>query len=271
MLKKPMDRRTFLTLVGKTSAIVIGVSLLPGCTRGGSVINPEENEQNFYVRNQDKIMQEVDEFAGCVRKVCTNKYGEEMADQLIDETIQSFQVLLPDLPFIGGYTNDLTANLYQSAAGLAFYRAMLAHHKTLEETGEVLFRATEIQASSIPLGGMAASMSTSQSSKEKYAAAAKASQEKKYEANWVFNYIEGDGKEFDYGIDYSECGICKYYQAQGAEELTPYMCLLDYPISAALNTGLVRTSTIGRGGSCCDFRYKVGRPVQMDWTPSFLK
>lgn len=266
-----MDRRTFLTWIGRTSAVVIGASLLPGCARNGSSSQPENETSNFYVRNQTNIMKEVDEFAGYVHKVCSTKYGEALADQLIAETKQTFDVLLPDLPYIGGYTNDLTANLYQSAAGLAFYRAMLAHNKTLEETGEVLFRSTELQAGSIPLGAMAASMSTSQSSKDKYAAAAEYSQAKEFSGDWVFNFVEGDGKNFDYGIDYTECGICKYYKAQGAEELTPYMCLLDYPISAALNTGLVRTSTIGRGGSCCDFRYKVGRPVQMDWTPAFLK
>ena len=96
------------------------------------------------------------------------------------------------------------------------------------------------------------------------------SQKRQYPADWVFALVEGDGN-FDMGVDYQECGICKYYAAQKATELTPYLCLLDFPMSRAQNTGLVRSTTLAHGGARCDFRYKVGRDIQMEWTPDFLK
>jgi hypothetical protein len=71
--------------------------------------------------------------------------------------------------------------------------------------------------------------------------------------------VEGNGQDFDWGVDYTECGICKFYQAQGAYELVPYLCALDFPSSEAADAGLVRTTTLGTGGLRCDFRYKYGR------------
>jgi hypothetical protein len=271
MSPNSIDRRTFLCKLGRISVGALGIYLLPACT--GTTRNEQTaaGSQNFYLANKSKLMKEIDDSYGYVRKVSSKMYGKEMADTLVNETLQRFDILLPDLPYIGGYANSLTTNLFQCAAGLALYQTMLAYGKTLEETGEILYRATEMQYGTTPLGGMMGGMSISDFAKEKMQMDAERSHERQYSGDWVFDFIDGNGKDFDYGIDYTECGICKYYQAHGAAELIPYMCLLDYPISKAANSGLVRTTTIGRGGSRCDFRYLVGRPVQIDWVPDFLK
>ena len=89
--------------------------------------------------------------------------------------------------------------------------------------------------------------------------------------DWVLTFVEGDGNTFDFGVDYIECGLCKYTHAQGADELTQYLCLGDFPASRVYDTGLVRTMTLACGGPRCDFRFKRGRPIEMEWTPDFLK
>jgi hypothetical protein len=55
---------------------------------------------------------------------------------------------------------------------------------------------------------------------------------------WVLTYIWGDGKEFDYGYDITECGICKFLHDQHADELVPFLCLVDFPLSKAFGRGL---------------------------------
>jgi hypothetical protein len=69
-------------------------------------------------------------------------------------------------------------------------------------------------------------------------------------------YVEGDGASFDYGFDYLECGICKFFHTQKADEFAQYMCRLDYPYAEAMGSELIRTSTIAENGLKCDFRYK---------------
>jgi hypothetical protein len=104
--------------------------------------------------------------------------------------------------------------------------------------------------------------------------AAEKTQERRYPGDWVATFVEGDGEQFDYGLDVVECGICKFYRTQNAEELTPYMCLSDYILSDAFARGLVRYKTLAEGDDVCDFRFKKGRgsfvnPLRNGWPPIF--
>jgi len=71
-------------------------------------------------------------------------------------------------------------------------------------------------------------------------------------------YLIGDGKEFDWGVDYVACGHYNFMKAQGAEEFAPYVCLSDMALGNALGWGLIRTQTIADGCEFCDFRFKKG-------------
>jgi len=159
-----------------------------------------------------------------------------------------------------------------SAGSLAFYRAMMAHGKSVQDAGRIIYRAVEAVVSQTDVfSGVDGRMAQGKAAQNDFKRMAAASQKRVYPGDWVLTFVEGDGREFDFGVDYTECGLVKFYHAQGADELAPYLCLGDFPISKALDTGLVRTTTLARGGPRCDFRYKNGRPIQMEWTPDFLK
>ena len=84
------------------------------------------------------------------------------------------------------------------------------------------------------------------------------SQRGRYPGDSIINYVEGDGREFDYGVDYIECANCKFLRAENAFELAPYACATDKPISELMGWGLTRTMTIAEGFPKCDFRFKKG-------------
>ncbi len=84
------------------------------------------------------------------------------------------------------------------------------------------------------------------------------SQKKPYPMGYVFDFIEGDGHTFDYGIYYHECASCKFLQQQGAFELTKYICTADIHYSNMFHWGLQRTTTLAEGQDRCDFRFKKG-------------
>ena len=77
---------------------------------------------------------------------------------------------------------------------------------------------------------------------EKMREQAKMSQKRKYPIGFVFTFVEGDDKEFDYGTDIIECAIIKFLRTQYAEESVPYICLLDFLMSKAFNRGLITES-----------------------------
>jgi hypothetical protein len=100
---------------------------------------------------------------------------------------------------------------------------------------------------------------------------AQISQQRRYPGDWVFEVIEGDGQTFDVGMDYTECGIEKFMRRQGAANLTPYLCNLDYVTFGATGLGLVRTKTLGWGCDCCDFRIRRKGAVPPAWPPRFVE
>ena len=84
-------------------------------------------------------------------------------------------------------------------------------------------------------------------------------------------FRQGDGREFDFGFDISECAFCKYLHSQALEELSPYPCLYDFTASRAFDTGLVRNKTISLVDDVCEFRYKRGRQVTQSWETEIPK
>lgn len=86
------------------------------------------------------------------------------------------------------------------------------------------------------------------------------SEKRKYSENFVYEFVEGEGKDFDFGLDYKECAICKFFHEKNADEFVPYMWASDIAESKYGGLGLQRTETLAEGGNECDFRYKkLGR------------
>ena len=106
---------------------------------------------------------------------------------------------------------------------------------------------------------------------EQYRKAAERSQERRYPEDYVFEYVVGDGEEFDRGSDFTECATLKFYHAQGADEFMPFYCYLDFPKSKVIGTGLSRTMTLAEGDEKCNHRTKIGGETKCTWPPPFVK
>ena len=225
--------------------------------------DPSKPPTEYYVAQKSHLLKTLDKSMKHVQQTLIAHYGTDVAHQIAAETRQEFEQLLPQIPYIGGKKNRLTMNLVLSAAALALYRVMKAHGKPVKETGKILYNATEAEATttSRPKNWLIRRLMWSRFMKNKLKKLCLESQQRVYPENWVAYYVEGDNDTFDFGIDYTECAICKFLHKQDADELTPYLCLLDFPMSKANGTGLVRTTTLAEGGTRCDFRLKRDREV----------
>lgn len=208
------------------------------------------------------------------KEVFAARFGES-AQVLLAATWGEYQALLPELPYIGGEENFNTENLEMAAYCLAMYRALQARGQRLEQVGRILYETAEA-IFSYPKWALEAMgrLKYGKSYEKTLRVQAAQSQQGQYSGDWVFSFVEGDGREFDYGLDFAECGICKLYRAQGCDELTPYLCLSDEVSSRMFNRGLVRYKTLAEGAEVCDFRYKRGRetwvyPLREGWPPKF--
>lgn len=235
----------------------------------------EQLVDDYYTSRKPHLLKDFDNMIKRVRKVLASYFGDDLADIIIEEARQEFEALIPELPYIGGKKNPLEENPVGSAYCLALYRVLKNHGKTVEEAGKIVYETGEeyLRSSSIfsklKLRVLSRLMFT-KLGKYLIKRWAAESQKRRYPGDWVYTYVEGDGKEFDFGIDYTECGICKFFHAQGADEFMPFMCLLDFPHSKASSSGLVRTMTLAEGAEKCDFRFKRSREVKQGWPPEFL-
>ncbi len=263
-----LQRREFL----RDSAVAVGAVLLCSCSPRSSRRSEGSGEaqDDYYTSRKTELLDGFDELREHTSKVLTASYGEDFSAAIDADARQEFETLIPEIPYIGGDSNELTDELIQASMGLALYRAMKKRGKTVEEIGKVLYRTVEAMATSYPrlLTRAIGFYQMSGFGQRPMRRAALESQERIYPDDWVFHFVEGDGEAFDWGIDFTECGIVKFFRAEGAEELAPYMCLSDYPLSEAFGTGLIRNTTIAEGAERCDFRFKRGRDTQQGWPPA---
>lgn len=165
------------------------------------------------------------------------------------------------MPYVGGKKNPWTTALIQCTGFLALYTALKTHGKTVEDAGKIFYEMVETQLRSYPklLRRVIGRWNFTKYNLNKVKKQAAESQRRLYPGDWVLSFVQGDGKEFDFGVDVTECAICKFFHIKGADELTPFLCQGDFAMSKALGLGLVRTMTIAEGAEKCDFRYKRGR------------
>jgi hypothetical protein len=210
-------------------------------------------------------------------RVLVGRFGQARASGLMKRIRQEYDGLTPQVPYIGGEENMFTEWLTYGVYYLAVYRVLKAEGQNVEQVGRVIFDTFQAMADYPTwLVRLVGTLRYNDRYVRQLREAVARTQERRYPGDWVATFIEGDGEEFDYGIDITECGICKLYRAQGADELAPYLCLSDYVVSDAFNRGLVRYKTLAEGAENCDFRYKKGRetfvnPLREGWRPRFLR
>jgi hypothetical protein len=225
----------------------------------------------YYAAQKSKLLRDFDKtFGKYGRRTLVHDYGDDLADQILLDSRREYEALIPKIPDVGGKKNINEKPLIQSTWALALYRALKSNSKTAEETGRVFYEGAEAQLHSYPrlLRYLVGRWTSTRYNMNKLKKQASASQKRLYPEDLVWSFVEGNGSEFDYGIDVKECGVCKFFHAQGADELTPYMCRLDFALSKALGWGLDRTTTIAEGGEKCDFRFKRGRETKEGWPTS---
>jgi hypothetical protein len=202
-----------------------------------------------------------------------DRFGEETAAVMREEMLDEYRRVIPELPYIGGRRNMLSDTLMGTAQPLAVYRVVIRHGGGVEDTGEMLHRVIRAEMERIPkvLRHLIGRYRFGRLKIRQVERAARRSQARRYPGDWVFQVVEGDGNTFDTGIDHTEYGIVKFLHAQGADELTHFICDLDYVLAEAMGYGLRRTKTLAWSCDRCDFRLSKHGVTSAPWPPEFVE
>ncbi len=218
-----------------------------------------------YATCERQFIKSFDKSIARSKQALINRYGSERADSLINEARRQYEGLIPQIPFIG-HKNPFLIFLLPTSRYLAIYRVLQRTGLTIEESGQIIYQMNECELNAIPvfLRRIIGHLWFSPLYIWRLKKRAKESQERKYPGGYVLDFVKGDGRSFDYGLDYIECAGCKLLNQQGAPELAPFLCNLDKSSSEILGWGLTRTMTIAKGYQKCDFRFKKGGKTNIE-------
>jgi len=207
-----------------------------------------------------KLLAEYERVVRAIRIRLLEYYNPKMIWGLIAETRRELGSLISEMPYIGEH-HVWQSNLNLSVMSLALYRVLLKNSFLIDEATQITDDIFQVYLLSFPRPLRMAYLwyFFSALHKNGLRESALRSQQRGYPGDWVFTYVEGDGKTFDIGVNISECAILKFYQAHKAERFIPYLCRFDDITGRLLGLGFKRTGTLASGSNLCDCRWKYDR------------
>ncbi len=212
----------------------------------------------YSAEEKSKLLVEFESFNKAIKQLIGEKFSEDFAKTAALQIKKEYNSLLEDMPYIGGFDNPLTITITSTTQYLAVYLVLKKRGKDLKDIGKICYQhadeflknnADDIMPIDNPqvVGFL------------KYMASE--SENRIYPGDFVFEFVEGE--DFDFGLDFKECAICKFFHENGADEFIPYMCATDIPESKYGGLGLKRTMTLAEGADKCDFRYIKGDSTEI--------
>jgi hypothetical protein len=227
-------------------------------------------ENTAYPRGKTRIMREFDLTLRFQKRALARRLDRAKVDDWLAQTRPMFESLIPHFPYIGGEENEFTKYLIRPSMLIPLARILRDEGVPTRQVGQIIYEMAAEGYNFIPapLRWWQARGYLAEKRKAQWRETARQTQLRRYPGDWVCEYVEGDGETFEYGLNMTECGLLKFWRAQGLEEFVPYLCLTDWALWRSLGVEVRRTQTLANGGLCCDYRY-IGRSkdVPGGWPP----
>lgn len=213
----------------------------------------------YYEARGKRLLRGFDRFARRARAPLSAGRGEGFADAVLADARAEFERLLPEIPYIGGWRNVFTPVMVVNGWLLGLHRAMAARGVGANETIRVCAETLDAALRSIPgparrlIRWLAFTPLVTGLLRRQAAR----SQQRRYPADFVYRLKTGG--EDEWALEFEECAVNKFYQAQGVPELAPYCNFVDVSYGRLLGMGIDAQETIGLGCQRCRLRYARGR------------
>jgi len=219
----------------------------------------------YYNARKKKLLKDFDATSALMKASLVERYGQDLANTLTTDARREYEKLIPEIPYIAGFrARALNTFLLISAQELAAHKAMKKHGKPPAEAWEICHEALRLKLEAFPQWKrrLLRRFMFSRFVKKIVARRARKKQKMSF-GDFEIAYLIGDRDEFDFGVNYLQCGNLNLVKSHGAEEFAPYVCMSDIALSEAMGWGLIRTQTLADGCPHCDFRFKEGAATQI--------
>lgn len=221
------------------------------------------NVHPFYAERRDSIVEDIDERLRLISGTLSELVPGFDQDELRERVIQELDRMLPLLPYVGGANGRMTPFFEQGAGVIALGRVLRAQAAPAGAVASLMREMFVARLRALPKQERLAlgQQFLSASNQELLKAAALRSLDRENPGDFVYDFIAPAGGEteaqFEFGIDYRECGFCKLCEASGDVDLLPNLCAVDDEFYALRGIALKRTTTIAGGAERCNFRFRA--------------
>lgn len=229
-------------------------------------------KKDYYVKKKEKIMHQFEDRLIHVQELLKKNPNEEEVDITINKVKEEFNKILPEIPYLGGQKNPLTQVLVKCLSDLAIFRTLEKKGLSFQEIGEFhynyVIRSHKSRKQVLERMGRDPSSYPFEPEYVDYQKKlTEETQKRTYPEDWVMDFVEGDGKTFDWGWDVHECAVQKAYKKLGDKKYLPLICLGDFYEAEGLGFGFSRTQTLGFGGQKCTHRFVKNYKTPKAWPP----
>jgi hypothetical protein len=179
-------------------------------------------------------------------------------DGITQEVMDEFEIVLTQMPYVGGAASRMSDFFMRLIGFMAISRVLRRHGVPLPVIGEIERETYKAQLLSLPEAERLAAGRQFMSPENQALLREQAAKSLRGEfpEDFVYDFVEpGPGDNFEFGINYTACGICKFAARHGDKEILPNICGLDFNAYATQGIHLERTQTLAGGASHCNFRF----------------
>ena len=189
------------------------------------------------------------------------------ANTFEDEVMAEFELVLTQLPYVGGAQNRMSQFFMRLIGFLAIGRVLQRHGVPLPVISDVGRLTLKAQGQALPEAERLAAGQHFLSPENQSLIRAQAvtsmstSHRSAYPNDFAYEFVEpGPSDRFEFGIDYKACGFCKFAAQHGDKAILSSICGLDFDDYATRGVHLERTQTLAGGASHCNFRFARAQP-----------
>lgn len=210
------------------------------------------NIENYFADQQTYCGSFFDRAIRNGKKAVYARYGQARGEELLKEARKEYEDLLPRVPYVGEI-DLLKRQMLLTVIFTAFYR-LLKDQESLDDIWTLCESFNRETLMGMP-GLVRWLLKKSTFGKKMRSEFEKqASEHKQRNLADQWDFVKGDGKSFDYGMNMTRCAKVIFLQDIGAGEFAPYVCLIDKNFARCCSYGLKRTQVLAEGAPYCDFR-----------------
>ena len=184
--------------------------------------------------------------------------GETAAPVVKQEVMGELEVVLGQMPYVGGELSRMTDFFMRLLGFMAIGRVLKRRGLSPDAIGEIELESFKRQMLAIPAAERmeAGRQFMSAENRARIREQAARSDQRTYAGDFVYDYVEpGPDETFDFGINYRACGFCQFAARHGDADILKHICGLDFAAYGLRGIRLERTQTLAGGAAHCNFRF----------------